>query len=257
VIHPLLKCISNLKVSIDGKDYGVIQKGLTVPEGNVRLTVSDPTKKAIISDRIVHFIAGREYSIAEYLTPRLSHGFSLGINLQKFSNESVSKAYVPALAQGVQLRYTEREAYGLYDLSADIIYYPELKEEIELRVFDDRLQKFKQRRRMIGLRIEGSRRSTLDLLSTQNRSMYTEAKASLGLSSLNIIRDPEEKAFFQQDTFVTAFGISSALGLESSWSYNLLRIGLELRLDALNNFTKEGNLILANQQFSAYLGSYW
>ena len=256
-LFSLMDRFSKLSVTLDGKDYGPVEKGLIVPEGDVRLTVRDPDNQKVLADRVVNFQAGREYSIAQFLLPRLPHSLLLGVSVQQFLNDDVSRSFAPSAMQGFSMRYTFQEALGLTDLSAALSYFPEAQEQFELKMEDGQLKRFNQKRMMVEALLEGSRRMPVNVLSSSDRIVRTEARLGLGLTNLSITRDPEEAAFFQQKRFVSTVGLSASSGLETTWAYHLLRAGAEVRLETLRNFTSIGGALVLAPQFTVYLGSFW
>ncbi len=256
-LFSLMDRFSKLSVAINGKDYGAIEKGLVVPEGDVRLTIRDPENQKVVTDRVVNFQAGREYSVAQYLLPRLPHSVMLGASVQQFINGDVARSYAPTAARGLNMRYTYQEAFALNDVSAEIIYYPELKEQFEVKKSDGVLAKFSQNRTMLGLRLEGARRFALPALTVSDRSVRTEVRSSFGFSNLTLFRDPEEKAFDAVQKYTSTGGLSSAVGIESTWAYHLLRVGAEIRVDAMRNFSSQGGAALVAPHVGFYVGSFW
>lgn len=163
-LFSLMDRFSKLVVSIDGKDYGSVEKGLTVPQGEVRLTIKDPETHKVVADRVVNFQAGREYSIANYLLPRLPHSLTVGLRSLQFLDRDLQRGYAPDASQGIDLRYTYEEAFSLYDLVVNASYFPEQQEKIEISTALSGKRKFEQKRTMASLAVAASRREPLSTL---------------------------------------------------------------------------------------------
>jgi hypothetical protein len=110
---------------------------------------------------------------------------------------------------------------------------------------------------MMGARLEASQRFSLPSLSVADRSVRTEARTSLGLATLSLFRDPEERAFDGVQKATTTAGFTSAAGVETTWAYHLLRVGAEVRIDAMRNFSDQGGAVLLAPHFGLYMGSFW
>ncbi len=257
-LFSLMDRFSKLVVSIDGKNYGSIAKGLTVPDGDVRLTLKDPDSQKVLADRVVNFQAGREYSVANYLLPRLPNHLGLGLRNFQFLNSKVNKGYTPKPVQGMDLRYVLEEAFWLYDLVAELSFFPEQNEKIEVNDYPDR--RFEQKRSMLAGMLGTSRRMTLSSLSSTDRSVRTEARWILGVNSLllkRVIDDRDGAAFEQRDKLVASGGLSLGSGLDTMWVYHLIRAGVEVRLDLVRNFTDEKTSFLMAPTFAAHIGTFW
>ncbi|MBC7659740.1 MAG: caspase family protein [Chitinophagaceae bacterium] len=256
-LFSLMDRFSKLVVSVDGKDYGSVEKGLTVPEGEVRLTIKDPENHKVLADRVVNFQSGREYSIANYLLPRLPHSLMLGVSVIQFLDQTTQKGYAPTVSQGFNLRYTYEEAFSLYDLVLEGSYFPEQKEKIEVDTQLSGRREFEQKRSMVGLMAGGSRRVPLDSLSRSDRSIHTDAHWLVGLKVLELKRTLSEPAFEQLDKSVATGGLTIGGGAEVTWAYHLVRAGFDIRADFLKNFTADSTRILTLPSASLYVGSFW
>lgn len=256
-LFSLMDRFSKLVVSVDGKDYGSIAKGLTVPEGDVRLTIKDPDKNNILADRVVNFQAGREYSVANYLLPRLPNHLSLGIRNYQFINSKVNQAYTPNTVRGYDLRYVYEEGFWLYDVMAELSYFPEHEEQIELEALDVTPNNFVQKRSMLAAMLGLSRRMTLSSLSSVDRSVRSEARWILGANSLLLKRSISEPAFKQQQKQIVTGGLSLGAGLDAMWVYHLIRAGAEVRLDLVRNFTNEKADFLLAPNLAVHIGTFW
>ena len=256
-LFSLMDRFSKLVVSVDGKDYGAVEKGMTVPEGEVRLTIKDPENQKVLADRVVNFQSGREYSIANYLLPRLSNSIALGVRGLQFLDRNTQRGYAPEGSQGFGLRYTYEEAFSLYDLVLDANYYPQQKETIEVETELSGKRKFEQKRTMYGGMIGASRRIPIETLSRSDRTIHTDARWLVGLQGLALQRKLSEPAFAQLDKSVATGGFTVGGGAEVTWAYHLVRAGFELRADFLKNFTDESTRLLTVPSLSIYAGSFW
>jgi hypothetical protein len=257
-LFSLMDRFSKLVVSIDGKDYGSIAKGLTVPEGDVRLTLKDPDSQKVLADRVVNFQAGREYSVANYLLPRLPNSLSVGVRNYQFLDRDVNQGYTPNPSQGMNLRYVREEAFWLYDLVTEFSYYPKQDEKIEVDGYPN--QRFEQKRSMMAAMIGAQRRLTLSSLSSTDRSVRTEARWLAGVNSVllnRVIDDRDSGAFDQQKKLVATGGLSLGTGLDTMWVYHLIRAGAEVRLDLVRNFTVEKSNVLTAPTAAVYVGTFW
>ncbi len=256
-LFSLMDRFSKLVVSVDGKDYGPVEKGLTVPDGDVRLTIKDPESHKVLADRVVNFQSGREYSIANYLLPRLPNSLTLGVRSSQFLDRATQSGYAPNGSQGIDLRYTYEEAFSLYDLVLDGTFYPEQKETIEVDTELSGKRKFEQKRSMLELMAGISRRHPIEALSRSDRTVRTEARWLTGLEALTIKRNLNEPAFDQVDRTVTTGGLAIGGGAEVTWAYHLVKAGIEVRADLYKNFTDESNRLLTAPSVSLYAGSFW
>lgn len=256
-LFSLMDRFSKLVVSVDGKDFGAVEKGLTVPEGEVRLTIKDPQNHKVLADRVVNFQSGREYSIANYLLPRLPNSLAVGVRGLQFLDRTTQKGYAPDSSRGIDLRYTYEEAFSLYDLVLDASYYPETEEKIEVETELSGRREFEQKRTMYGLLVGASRRIAIDTLSRSDRTIHTQARWLVGAQALTLSRSLNEPAFEELDKTVTTGGLAVAGGAEVTWAYHLIKAGFEVRTDFLRNFTDESSKILAAPSVSIYAGSFW
>ncbi len=257
-LFSLMDRFSKLVVSIDGKEYGSIAKGLSVPEGDVRLTLKDPDNQKVLADRVVNFQSGREYSVANYLMPRLPNNLSLGLRNHQFLNRSVNQGYAPKPMQGMDLRYIFEEAFWLYDLMVELSFFPEQDEQIQVNDYPDR--RFDQKRSMLAGMTGISRRLTIASLSSSDRSVRTEARWIAGVNGLllkRVIDDRDAAAFDQQDKLVATGGLSLGSGLDTMWVYHLIRAGVEVRVDLVGNFTDEKTSFLTAPTVAAHIGTFW
>ncbi len=256
-LFSLMDRFSKLVVAIDGKEYGSVTKGLTVPEGDVRLTVRDPDSQKILTDRVVNFQAGREYSIANYLLPRLPHSLTMGLRVQQFIDGDVQDGYAPKSAQGIDLRYTLEEAVWVHDLALELTLYPEQNESIEVKGDEGSFRKFKQKRSMVSALVGLSRRYPLDILTRADRSVRTEARWLAGAGALYIKRELEEEAFTARNRSVLQPSLGFGAGVDTTWAYHLLRVGTEARLDLVRNFSEEQGSVLISPTLAVYAGTFW
>lgn len=256
-LFSLMDQFSKLVVSVDGKDYGSVEKGLSVPEGEVRLTIKDPENHKVLADRVVNFQSGREYSIANYLLPRLPNSLSLGVRGMQFLDRTTQKGYAPDVSQGFDLRYTREEAFSLYDLVVDASFFPVQKETIEVQTELSGKRKFEQKRSMYSLSVAASRRISIETLSRSDRTIHTDARWLAGLTALALQRKLSEPAFEQLDKSVATAGFTLGGGAEVTWAYHLVRAGFEARADFLKNFTDESTRLLVVPSVSLYAGTFW
>ncbi len=256
-LFSLMDRFSKLVVSVDGKDFGAVEKGLSVPEGDVRLTIKDPENHKVLADRVVNFQNGREYSIANYLIPRLPNSVAFGVRGTQFLDRTTQKGYAPDVSQGFDLRYTREEAFSLYDLVFGASFYPESKEKIEVNTQSSGLREFEQTRTMFSVLAGVSRRIPIDSLSRGDRTIRTEGRWLGGAEVLALQRKLDEPAFEELDKSVLTGGLAVAGGAEVTWAYHLIKAGVEVRADFLKNFTDESSRILTAPSVSIYAGSFW
>lgn len=256
-LFSLMDRFSKLVVSIDGKPYGSVEKGLSVPQGDVRLTIADPSTQKVLTDRVVNFQAGREYSIANYLLPRLPNSLSVGLRSTQFLERDTAKGYAPDPSQGIDLRYVYDEAFSLYDVAVNASYYPEQTEEIEVNTSLAGVRRFEQKRSMVSILFAVSRRLPLAALTRSDRSLRTDVRWLAGVNGLLLKRELEEAAFEQVSKTVTTGGLTSAAALETTWAYHLIKAGVEARFDVVRNFTEDSRKVLVVPSASFYMGTFW
>ncbi len=256
-LFSLMDRFSQLVVSIDGKDFGSVEKGLSVPEGDVRLTIKDPQNQQVLADRVVNFQSGREYSIANYLLPRLPHSVTIGARSQQFLDRTTQRGFAPDGSQGIDLRYTYAEAFSLYDLILDATYFPKQKEEIEVQTALSGKRKFDQSRSMYNFMVAAARRFPVESLSRSDRSIHTEVRWLAGVQALGLNRTLSEPAFDQLNKSVLTGGVTVGGAMEVTWAYHLVRAGIEARTDLDKNFTDESTRVLPVPSVSMYVGSFW
>ena len=108
------------------------------------MTLRDPSSKKVVADRVVNFRAGREYSVSNYLVPRLPHTFTVGSQSMYFMQNDIRNGYAPTTNHGVRLQYRYDEAISIYDLNINIGFVPTMEETIKV---NENL--FTQNRRMM------------------------------------------------------------------------------------------------------------
>ena len=251
-LYSLMGRFSNLLVSVDGKNLGAIEKGLVVPEGKVRLTIKDPSNKKILADRVVQFDAGREYSIANYLNPRLPNNLLVGSHSMAFAQDSIRQGYAPNTAHGVRLQYRLEEAVSIYDLALNLNYLPQITEDITV----DSLN-FTQTRTMASGSATLGGRSRVRWLSLNDKSLRTELKYGLGPSLLFVNREVREGAFDIPNTSTVVGGATALTGIDMILPYHLVKLSIDAELNTYKNFTDENESLLWAGSLSLSIGTFW
>src|SRR5262249_38303399 len=96
MLYSLMRRFAELHVFVDGEAKGTLEKGLAVPEGKARLRFEDPNTHAVVSDRVVRFAAGKEYSVASLIEPSLANSLMVGGVVQGFQGAALRSQYAPA-----------------------------------------------------------------------------------------------------------------------------------------------------------------
>ena len=240
------------QILIDGSDMGPVAKGLSVPEGTVRLTIKDPDNEKVVVDRAVTLESGREYPIARFLNPIFPNTLTFGVQQLAFQGRDIRKGYAPETATGAKIRYFRDEALWIYDLGIEASYINTTNETFETEGID-----FKQDRKMLTLNLLMGFRNKLKVLSATDRSWITEARFFAGPSVLMIDRHVKEESFDQPKTRTTAGGLVSGVGIETLIPYNLIKFGVEAQLAGHRNFAEEGKPMVLSSHLSAYVGTFW
>ncbi|MFW7380332.1 MAG: caspase family protein [Oligoflexus sp.] len=251
-LYSLMGRFSRLLVSVDGKEMGTLEKGIIVPEGRVRLTVRDPESQKLVADRVVRFEGGREYSIANYLIPRLPNNLSVAAESSYVANDVIRDGYLPKLSNGVKIRYRRDELIQTYDLDLAVSWFPETEESILSAG-----QSFAQRRTMAIFDAQLGVRELLARLSTQDRSIRTESKWFAGPSLLYVDRQVDNIAFEQRNAKVLVPGLKLTAGLDMILPYHLIKLGFEVQAGVYQNFAEDGPEALSTISSNISIGTFW
>ncbi len=251
-LYSLLSQYANLLVSVDGKNMGSLEKGLVVPDGKVRLTLMEPETKKIVADRVVKFEAGREYSVANYLVPRLPHSFLVGARSFYFLSDKIRAGYASSDTNMLDLNYRLEEAYDIYDLFIRASYAFKNNETIEVND-----TKVGQERSMGILDVQLGSSTSIQKLTTKDRFIRTQGRFAAGISLLYIDRFVSNESFYEQSGKRLVPGLSSTIGIDMIMPYHLIKFGTELTIGAHQNFTDEGNAIILSTSGSIFLGTFW
>ncbi|SMF79334.1 caspase family protein [Pseudobacteriovorax antillogorgiicola] len=251
-LYSLMGRFSRLLVSVDGKDMGALEKGIVVPEGKVRLTLRDPESEKVVADRVVSFEAGREYSVANYLIPRLPHTLTVGSHSLAFAQSNIREGYAPSTIHGVRLQYRLDEAIDIYDLSLGLSYLPSISETITAEG-----RKFKQDRQIGIVSASLGIRHSLRSLTASDKSLRTELKMGAGPSVMFVKRDVEEEAFDTPNSATAVLGGTALVGLDMILPYHLVKLGVDAELSAYQNFTNESDPVIWSASSSIYMGTFW
>src|SRR5262249_17889288 len=96
VLYSLMRRFPALHAFVDGDPKGSLEKGLEVPPGKVRLRLEDPATHSVVADRVVRFEAGKEYAVADLVTPALANSLSVGGAVQTFQGTALRSQYAPS-----------------------------------------------------------------------------------------------------------------------------------------------------------------
>lgn len=247
-LYSLIGRFSKLLVEVDDKPMGSLEKGILVPKGRVKLTLKDPDNKQVVSQRVVRFEAGREYSVANFLVPRLANHLSLGASGFYALDENLRRSYLPNASSGLQINYRRDEWVSIYDLKLALAWYGDQNEQI---LVDE--QTFDQTRRMGVMDIQlGLRERWFSLSSNLLR---TEWKAATGLSMLYIDRELASIAFEQPSANLLSPGLKLSLGLDVVLPYHLLQFSWELEASQYRSFAEQASGTALTSSLS--IGSFW
>ena len=270
-LFSLMGRFADLMVSVDGKYLGTLKKGVNVPEGKVRLQVKDPSSNKMVADRVVSFEAGQEYSVANFLIPRLPHNLQLGLKGFSYLKRDFRKEFAPQDVKGIMLDYRYEEAFGIFDLGLSLTYYPEVEEGFRTDVREG-LQGFgavesifegqkyiygNQKRSMGTLDMLIGVRDRIPMLSLTDNSVKTEWLGQIGPSVLLTRRHVLDDYYIDRNSTNVAPGLSGRFGMIMTLPYHLVRLGLSAELSAYRNYSSfDGNLLSAGS-VSFHLGTFW
>ena len=252
-IYSLLDRFSGLQVLIDGQEKGTLEKGLVVPEGKVRLTLKDPGSSKVVTDRVVNFEAGREYSVANFLIPQLPNTLTLGVDNFYIADQVTRDGYLPTQNSGFRLNYRRDELISIYDLDLSLSYFPSVREEINATSS----QSITQTRTLLRGGAQLGLRDPVRFLSTDDRAIRSELRWAAGPSFLYVDRQVDEIAFYQRDASYFTGGLQLTTGLDVILSYHLVKFSLELNGGFYQNFADEGPSVLSVLSANASIGTFW
>jgi hypothetical protein len=251
-LYSLMGRFSKLLVAVDGKDMGSLEKGLVVPNGKVRLTLRDPESRDVVADRVVNFEAGREYSVANYLIPRLPNNIFVSAESFYVANRDVRQGYLPGSHSGVKLRYRREEALSIYDAEVGLTWFPERRETIAAGG-----EQFAQVRRMGILDLQLGTRSRVHSLTAADRSVRTESRLFAGPSLLYVDRDVPVPAFEQKQAQSAVPGLRLTAGLDMILPYHLVKLGFDTNVGFYRNFAQDGPQALSTVSANLSIGTFW
>jgi hypothetical protein len=251
-LYSLMSQFSGLVVSINNKRVGSLEKGLSIPAGKVRLTLTDK-KKAILLDRVVHFEEGMEYSVANLLIPRFLNSLSVGVSVLAIHNDQIRSAYLPKGSTGVNLTYRRDDFVNIYSLIMGLNWFPPVDETIEV----DHSAEFDQRRKLATLDLALGNSEKLQWLSTASQtrvgSIYGAARASF----LYLNRQVDDEAFEENNGTTIVPGLALTTGLEITFPYYLLKLNFEGGIAAYDKIADEAKRGMIASQLSVRLGTFW
>lgn len=251
-LYSLMGRFSRLLVSVNGEDLGSLEKGVLVPKGRVRLTLRDPDSQQLVTDRVVRFEAGREYSVANYLIPSLPNNLSVAAESSYATSPLIRDSYLPGTSHGLKLRYRRDELFRTYDLDLALTWFPEAEEQIVAGG-----ENFLQRRTMTMVDAQLGVRELVRSLSRQDRSIRTESKWFAGPSMLYINREVDHISFEQRRAQTLVPGLKMTTGLDMILPYHLIKLGWELQGGVYQNFSQEGPDILTTISTNISIGTFW
>lgn len=252
-LYSLVGRYSNFLVSVDGSPQGSLSKGLTLPEGKVRLTLRDPVNQSIVADKVMHVEAGREYSVSDLLTPSLPNSLTFGAEQIFFLNDKVRREYVPSDLIGLRLSYKHEDWWSIYDLDLSVSFFDRKKETITTA--DDMM--FLQSRRMLSADLKLGTRTVVRSLTRSDGGIVTEFRSLLGVSALMVNREVESAAFDQNSLTLVTPGVKLVGAYDFLVPYYLLRFSVESHVGMYKNFTSEGPLFLPTLGLHASMGMFW
>jgi hypothetical protein len=252
-LYSLMKRFAPLRVFVDDQPKGALEKGLSVPTGKVRLRLEDPESGLVVADRAMTFRAGKEYSVADLLTPRLEHGLMVGVATQSILTPAVRSAYAPTATTGPRLRYQHDEAIGIFDLAVEGAYLVAPAESVRLPTGEG-VSASRRAALASALLVD---RERLAFLSTRGAGLITEGRLGAGPSVLVTERHLDEAAMAQREARFTSPGVVLDVGLDWTFPYYLLRVGLDGQWAAYRNFSSAGGIMMVSSLIGLGIGTYW
>ena len=175
-LYSVYQKFTDLRVTVDGKDYGLLNKGIQIPGGRVRLALHRSGTGELVDERVVHFKEGLEYAVSGLLMPTTPHSLQAGAVQMGFISKTHRRSFAPDPVPGIALTYRLDEAISVYDLGLGVQWYPWQEERVE--VGDNLL--FRQRRRMASLAATLGLRNTIRSLSRSDQSLRSEVGLHIG-----------------------------------------------------------------------------
>ena len=214
--HPILFAyewaLRKLEVSINGENKGALTKGgLVVPEGRVKLQMTDPKTSQVVAERIVTFKEGQEYSAAQFIYPRQPNGVMVTAGAEGFATSSFRRMVAPGRRSGFGLEYRREDGWLNADWLVGIQYFPMRSEMID----SDGVAVQQEATLTRGTFALGMRRE-LNVLSKADHSVITEWSAAAGPSMIRVTRRLLAAEFDEPHQSGTLGGGALHLGVETS-----------------------------------------
>lgn len=114
-LYPLWEGASHYRVRVNGRDLGLLGKGLAIPAGRQRLALLESPSGQVRSDRVYRFEAGKEYGLRHLLVAQPRHSLAIGWQQRWYASPAIRRRFAPAVESGPMLRYGRSGAVGLLD----------------------------------------------------------------------------------------------------------------------------------------------
>lgn len=231
-----------LHVLVDGVDKGSMEKGvLEIPEGLRHITIIEPEKKLVLSDRRLVLSQNQEYALSHFLNfhPRYSVGL-----VTTYGQSFDAKTRQILGDRGFVLNGLEGTTYdvaGRLDLSLIIAGNSEVRSH-----FDSESVVITQKFSYLTAQVSGGKRWLINRLSDFGDSKGQETFLTLkaGLTGVHIVRHIESPEFNDPRQVNQRLGLHAGLELKTLFHDSQVQVGGFLQAAAIPDLAAEGQTSL-------------
>lgn len=243
-LFSFIKEFSDYRVIIDGKDKGILKKGVSVPSGKIRLKFVNPDTEEVKIDQVVRFREGAEYSVLNILSTYKSNHLDAGVIATSFLNNDIKNSHAPKTSTGFGIRYSRKNFWKIYDL---YLYASKVQAL-------DQIGDIERERLTYDVTAALGFREDLSIFSPSKRLIHNEFFTNIG-PSLQVIQAQSNTSLSNEES--TVAGLKASLGLNLLIPVVNLRTGIELSLGAYQSPFEDYSSIATVSQGFAYLGFQW
>lgn len=243
-LFSFIKEFADFRVIIDGKDKGILKKGIAVPAGKVRLKFVNPDTNEVKIDQVVRFRGGAEYSVLNILAIYKKNHFDMGAFYVDYLDSKVRKGHAPKASTGVGFRFSRKNFWQIYDFH---LYGSQVNSLEKIGLLE-------QDRRTYDFAFALGIREDLSVLSPSKKLVRSEFYTNIGpaLRYIEVQSDAIKRA---EETVV--YGARGAVGINLLVPVLNLRTGIEASLSGYQSpFEGINEAVLSSQGF-IYLGFQW
>ena len=251
-LYSLVGRLSDLMVSIDGKEAQSLEKGIMIPEGKVRLTIKDPKSQTIVSDRVVRLEGGREYAVDSFLAPSLPNSFTFGLTQFYMLNDDIRRSYVTTDSMGYRASYRREQVFGVMGAELALSYFPSIRESFAVDQ-----NRFQQSRQLLTGDLLFTVSEKLRNISAGDGSKIYEGRLLGGLTGLMVERKIDSSGFVRPKEKTFSPGLKMGVGIDVTLPYYLLKVSASAEMAAMQNIAQTGPAVMLGASFNLGVGTYW